>query len=144
MMTNLKPIKFLAALLLILVLQACSDEPRELVAVPLGDRAALQTLADAYTSLSDLKLTASPSIMPADKRKQFLIEVFTKAGYSYGLTLRQMAGAEFDKNRKLHRDLADLVLMPHRNQRGTRVAMDRIYSGEELQDVAVIERAFNM
>lgn len=138
-----KTIKFLAALALLCGLQACSDDTRELTAAPLGERAVLQTLADAYTSLSNHKLAASPSSMPADKRKKFLNEMFTDAGYNYSLTLKLMASKGFDKNNKLHRDMAELVLMPHRNQRGVRMAIDRIYSAEELQDIAVIERLLN-
>lgn len=143
-MTNSSLFKGLLAGLLVMVLQACSQGPAELTAAPLGDRSVLEDLADAYTEVSNGKLAASPMTLPGDKRKQFLEEVFAAAGFSYSLTLSGMASEQFDKNQKLHRDLADLVLMPHRNQRNPRVAMDRIYTAQELQDIAVIERSFNM
>jgi len=139
-----KSLKLGLAALALLWLQACSQEPGELVAAPLGDQSVLEALADAYTSVSDSKLATSPMSLPADKRKEFVTEVFASAGYSYDLTLKAMASQQFDKNNKLHRDMADLALMPHRNQRSPNIALDRVYTAEELQDIAVIERSFKM
>ncbi len=133
----------LVALLAVVLLTACSTENKELVIVPLGDKSALQRLADSWDDISEAKVNVSPSSLPGDKRRQFLDEVFAEAGFDYTETLHHMATKGIDIENKLHKDLAELILMPHRNQRGQPLAPADIYSMDELKDVAALERMFN-
>ena len=139
----LKSMKSVALLAVALLLVACSNEPSELTAAPLGDRAVLQSLADSYTKISDEKLSVSPMALKGEDRKKFVIKVFADSGYSYAKTMKQMAESGFDKSNKLHVDMTELVLMPHRNPRFP-VDLEALYSIEERQNIAVIERQLKM
>ncbi len=123
-----------------LLLSACSSDNKELTAAPLGDKAILQKLADAWDDVSEEKVSISPTGLPADKRRKFLGEVFTAAGYDYTKTLHAMATKGIDKTNTLHKDMAELILMPHRNQRGGSMDPADIYSMDELKDIAALER----
>lgn len=132
-----------ALLLTVVVLfSGCSSKPALPVAAPLGDNAVLEKLAASWEKLSDNRLAVSPASLPGDGRKEFLERVFKDAGYDYSATLKQMASQAFDKNNKLYSDMAELLLLPHRN---AQVPMDpaQYYSIEELQAVAALERALN-
>ena len=143
-MLGIKWLGRLGLVAMVLLLGACSDEsPQVLTPAPLGDRAVLQKLADAYTELSDEKLAVSPMNLLADERHDFVTQVFARAGYSYSATLSELASDAFDKNNPLHRDMAELVLMPHHDQRLATMKPAEIYTSEELMDVAVIERKLN-
>lgn len=131
-----------ALLLATLWLVGCSNEPAELTAAPLGQRPVLESLADSYTAVSNEKLSTSPMNLPGKERKHFVEEVFARSGYSYSKTLHRMAQDGIDKTNQLHVDLAELVLMPHRSPRFPLELTD-IYSAQELQDVAVVERQLN-
>jgi hypothetical protein len=130
----------LLALLLLCV--GCTQEPKDLTAAPLGDRTVLEKLAEAYTEVSDEQLSVSPTSLDGVERKRFVEKVFARCGYSYGKTLHRMATDGVDKNNQLQVDMAELVLMPHRNPRIPTDLSD-IYSGKELMDVAVVERQLN-
>ncbi len=139
----LNQIKTTMALMLALLLLACSNEPAELRAAPLGDRAVLESLADSYTKVSDEQLSVSPMNMAGEDRKKFVERVFSDSGYSYSKTLHQMALDGIQKSNQLHVDMAELVLMPHRSPRYPVELID-LYSAQELQDIAVVERQLNM
>lgn len=140
MLNAMKSFALLAAALL---LAACSNEPAELTAAPLGDRAVLESLAASYTRVSDQMLSVSPMSLDGEERKRFVIKVFADSGYSYDKTLKQMAETGIDKKNKLHVDMTELVLMPHRHPRFP-VDLEALYSIEERQDIAVIERQLKM
>ena len=127
---------------LALILAACSNEPADLKAAPLADRTVLESLAASYTAISDKKLSVSPMSMNGEDRKKFVVEVFANSGFSYSKTLAQMAETGIDKTNQLHVDMTELVLMPHRNPRFP-VDLSDIYSTQELQNIAVIERQLN-
>ena len=127
----------------VLLLAACTNEPAELTAAPLGDRAVLESLAASYTTVSDERLSVSPMSLGGEERKKFVIKVFADSGYSYSKTLKQTVETGIDKTNKLHVDMTELLLMPHRTPRSP-VDLDALYSIEELQDIAVIERQLNM
>lgn len=129
-------------LLMLLGLAGCSNEPGAPTAAPLGERSVLESLADAYTEVSDNRLNTSPMNLPGKERKEFVQRVFSASGYSYRETLRQMAAQGIDSANPLHRDMAELVLMPHRSQRFPAELTD-IYTPDELQDVAALERQLN-
>lgn len=120
----------------------CSGKPEAPVAAPLGDNAVLEKLAASWEKISSSKLGVSPANLPGNERKKFLEEVFSEAGYSYNATLKLLVSEGVEKGNKLHTDLAELVLLPHRHPR---VPMDpaEYYSAEELQAVAALERALN-
>lgn len=133
----------LAGALLVMALTGCGGSgPSTPKAVPLGDKAALEKLAAAYTKVSDKEMTVSPMNLPGDERKKFLEKVFAEAGYDYAATLHALAQPSFDKRNQLQADLAELVLMPHRHPRVPMDPLD-IYGAESLKDVAAIERAMN-
>ncbi len=140
----IKKMMWVGTLLLAVVVlfSGCSSKPAAPVAAPLGDNAVLEKLAASWKKLSDNKLAVSPASLPGDGRKKFLEEVFVGAGYDYSATLKQLASQEFDKGNKLYRDMAELLLLPHRN---AQVPMDpaQYYTIEELQAVAALERALN-
>lgn len=140
---DMKQANGLLCVLAVLLLLGCSNEPADLKAAPLGERSVLEELAQAYTAISDEQLTVSPTSLPGEDRKKFVELVFVKSGYSYRETLRQMATSGINNTNQLHVDMAELVLMPHRNPRYPMELMD-VYSADELQDVAVIERQLNM
>ena len=142
-MNMFNQIKKVAWLGVVLLLAACSNEPAELIAAPLGERAVLESLAASYTTVSDEKLSVSPMMLNGEDRKKFVTKVFADSGYSHAKTMKQMAETGIDKTNKLHVDMTELVLMPHRNPRHP-VDLDALYSIEELQDIAVIERQLNM
>jgi len=142
-MKMMKPISVVLAVLMVMLLGACSNEPADLTAVPLGDRSALESLADSYRAVSEKTLSVSPKSLPGDERRHFLGLVFKRSGYSYSKTLHEMAEKGIDKKDQLQVDLAELVLMPHRNL-SIPTELTDIYSGQELQDVAVVERQLNM
>ncbi len=141
-MNVMKRMRAAVALAALMWLSACSNEPAELSAAPLGQRPVLESLAEAYTAVSSENLSTSPKSLPGEERKRFVERVFERAGYSYSKTLHQMAGAAFDPANQLHVDMAELVLMPHRNPRFALELTD-VYSSQELQDVAVVERQLN-
>ncbi len=126
----------------VVLLSGCNSKPATPVAAPLGDNAVLEKLASAWEKLSDTRLAVSPASLPGDGRKQFLEQVFAEAGYDYSATLKQLASQPLDKGNQTYIDMAELLLLPHRN---AQVPMDpaEYYSIEELQAVAALERALN-
>lgn len=126
-------------LALVIGLSACSQEPSEIGPAPLGDLSALEQLAESYTKVSDQMLATSPISLPGKERRRFLENLFQDAGYDFSQTLAALAEG-LDNNNKLHRELAELVMMSHTK---TNYPSDpaEIYSPEELQHVAKIERA---
>jgi hypothetical protein len=128
------------SLLLLLgpLVAACSpaDEPGK--PVPIGDKAALQRLADEYTKLSrDMPL--SPMRLRPEKRKDFVVKVFSASGYSYKSTLDEMAAGGWDVTDQNARDLVGLLFMPHANIDPSQ-GLEGVYSDQELADVRKIEK----
>ena len=124
--------------LAVMLSTGCSNDERAFAAAPLGDRPALETLADAYTDVSNKRLTVSPMTLHGKDRRDFLVRVFNEAGYDYSATLRVLA-MDYDKTDKLHKDMAELVLMPHRNLT-IKSQPAEIYLPAELMDIATLER----
>ncbi|MBI3773153.1 MAG: hypothetical protein HY272_10710 [Gammaproteobacteria bacterium] len=134
--------KTIISILLGVLLVACGGEPKTLIPAPLGDQAALEKLAKSWEKVSNENLSTTPMSLPGDQRKRFIEMIFTDNGYSYSATLHTLATQKFDKSNKAYVDMAELVLMPHRNPKIPMEAAD-IYKPAELLDVAVIERALN-
>lgn len=123
---------------LLLSLASCDYGTK--IAAPLGDKAALEKLAEAYRAVEESQqIGGSPLSLPPEKRKKFVEMVFAEAGYSYSATLHSLGQSVsqgklnvVDQNIK---DLAELLLVPHR----AAANLEEIYSAQELQDVRAIE-----
>ena len=125
----------IASLLLSIV--AC-DSYSTKVAAPIGDKTALEKLAKAYRTIEEKQqLDSSPLNLPPAKRKKFIEMVFTEGGYSYPVTLHNLAENKLNVIDQNIKDLAELLLVPHR---GAATAMEDIYSAQELKDIRAIVR----
>lgn len=108
-----------------------------MTAAPLGDETALQKLATAYRAVEEQEhLGMPPANLPPEKRKKFVDMVFAQAGYSYAATLDKLAAGNANLAEKNIRDMAELLLMPHR---GSSMALEEIYSAEEVKDIRALE-----
>lgn len=134
--------KIIISMLLSALLVACGNEPKTLTPAPLGDRMVLEKLAKSWEKISNENLNTTPMSLPGDQRKRFVEMVFTDNGYSYSATLHALATQNFDKSNQVYIDMAELVLMPHRNPKIPMEPAD-IYEPAELLDVAAIERVLN-
>lgn len=134
--------KIIIPMLLSVLLVACGSEPESLKPAPLGDQAVLEKLSKSWEKISNENLSTSPMSLPGDQRKRFVEMIFTDNGYSYSATLHALATQRFDKSNQAYIDMAELVLMPHRNPKIPMEAAD-IYKPTELLDVAALERALN-
>ena len=125
-------------LLGLLLLTACStaDEPGK--PVPIGDKAALQRLADEYTKLAQA-MPVSPLRLPPAKRKDFVLKVFAAGGYSYSSTLHRMAAGGWDVNDQNAKDLVDLLFMPHTSIDAGQ-GLEGVYSEQEMADVRKVQK----
>ncbi len=95
------------------LVSGCSEHKNQTMTkpVPLGDKQALEQLAIAYRALSS-KLATTPNGLRPEGKRLFIENVFQDAGYNYNLTLLQMADQGVDFGVQLHKDLAELVILP--------------------------------
>jgi len=105
---------------------------------PLGDYAVLEQLAEAYREVAE-QYPLQPRQMTPALRRQFVEQVFQRAGYDYTATLGAMARQGVDVTNQDHRDLAQLVLLPHQGL--DHEARVELYSSGELASVEAIEAA---
>jgi hypothetical protein len=129
---------FLIAILAILSVSAC-DTRKPGDAAPLNDTNALEKLAAAYQEISD-QLPVSPVKLPPKARLKFVGDVFEKAGYGYRETLTSLAEVHREEITKLHRDMLELLFMPH--YRMQHEALSEIYSENEIQAINKIKTVF--
>lgn len=107
-------------------------------AVPVGDRAALEQLADAYRTIAE-GLPSNPLNQLPEDRRRFVEAVFREAGYDYTATLKQLGQQHgLDPAQALHRDLAQLVLLPTSGL--VREDLEKIYGTQELIAVETIQQ----
>lgn len=116
-----QPISYFKIILLLIALifpgvpliSSCSERSNQTITkpVPLGDKQALEQLAIAYRAQRS-KLATTPKGLKPESKRQFIETVFQEAGYNYNLTLLQMAGHSVDFGIQLHKDLAELVILP--------------------------------
>jgi len=126
-----------ATLILCILLVACADKPAPTQPVPIGDKAALKSLAAEYNKLSE-HLTVSPWNLPASDRKKFLVKVFAASGYSYSATLHKMAEGGWDGNDQNVKDLVELLFMPHTDMHSVD-SLSGVYSDQEMADVRKVQ-----
>lgn len=122
--------------LLALSLTACAKDGPTTPA-PIGDRAALETLAKHYEDISDKQTVTVPN-MTAKGRKEFVERVFAESGYQYTATLHKMAQGGWDAQDQNARDLAQLLMLPHHGMRPDENVED-VYSAEELESMRKLQ-----
>lgn len=127
----------LSLIFALLCVAGCDDTP-EATPAPLGDHAVLEKLADAYRAVAD-RYPVQPRVMAPQDRREFVEQVFRRAGYDYTATLGAMAREGVDVTNQDHRDLADLVLLPHQGL--SEEAKAELYSSGELTSIHAIEAA---
>lgn len=130
-------IRYFLLLVLCLALVACGQQLPATPAPP-GDYAALEKLAAAYRRVGADYPVQPQSMRPAG-RKEFVQRVFQSAGYDYSASLLALAGQGLDAANQEQRDLAQLLLLPHRGL--DREATRELYSSEELAAIQAIEAA---
>lgn len=123
-------------LALVLIVAGCGgDGPT--VPAPIGDRAALERLAEHYEEIS-AQLPVSPPGLQAKGRKEFVERVFEASGYQYAATLHRMAEGGWDTNDQNARDLAQLLMLPHHGMTAEE-NIDDVYSPEELESMRKLQ-----
>ena len=120
--------------LLIFGLWSCDSHPQK--PAPIGDFTALEQLAKSYRSVAQQYSVQPASMRPAGKRK-FVEAVFINAGYSFSATIRAFAKQGADATNENHRDLAELLFLPHQGMADSELTS--IYSGDELEDIRSIQ-----
>lgn len=123
-------------LLALLFIGACAEKSSHDPA-PLGDKAALEKLADAYRKLSDDLPVTPAGLRPAARRK-FLEQVFQTAGYDYSSTLIALATLPPGNINQYHRDLKQLLYLPHYDKRIEKLS--DIYSEKEILAITAIDK----
>lgn len=118
-----------------LLLASCQPAPPS-TSAPLGDYAALENLAEAFRQVS-LEYPVQPVSMSPEGRKKFVQRVFSAAGYDYSATLSSVAHQGQDVTNQDHRDLVELLLLPHKGL--DEIAWDELYSKTELAAVHAIK-----
>lgn len=116
---------------------AADDEGR---AAPLGDQKTLERLEASYNRIGET-LPTSPLNMSMRDRKRFVQAVFQDSGFDYRATLDAMARADMKPNQPYVKDMAELLMLPHRST-GTNERIEDVYSEEELADVRAIQAKF--
>ena len=121
-----------------MTLYACTTQ-RPDTAAPLNDKATLEKLAAAYEKVSQ-SFPVSPVNLIPKARRDFVEQVFTECGYGYSATLLELAKIEPAAITQYHKDIRDLLFMPH-------YATDfeesrRIYSEAEMKAIEQINTNF--
>ena len=109
------------------------------IAAPLGDNAALEKLARAYEKTSEA-IHVSPVKLKPEARRKFVEQVFRESGYGYSETLLELAKIQPATINQLHRDMKDLLFMPHYGVNFEETK--QIYSETELKAIATIKKNF--
>lgn len=120
---------------LLALLTACAKPAGQ--AAPVGDHAVLEQLAAAYRTTAEA-LPVAPRGMQAPARRQFVEQVFTRAGYDYSATLAALAEV-VDATNPDHRDLAELLMLPRAGLADEQ--MDKLFSERERQALHSLEAA---
>jgi len=118
-------------------LTACGDSDDKYPSATLGDLSALQKLADSYRQQSD-RLEGTPLQLRPEARKKFLLHVFNKVGLSYHNTLIALGNTDIKTVSDKHRDLAQLLRLPHYGQEES--VKKEIYDQEELAAINKMEK----
>lgn len=120
--------------MVLLGLLACDNASQK--GVPIGDHGGLEQLAAAYRKVLQAYPVA-PASMPPEDKKEFVERVFTAAGYQYSATLKAFARHGIDGTNQDHRDLVDLLFLPHKGL--TDAELPRLYPADELAAVRSLQ-----
>jgi hypothetical protein len=118
----------------LLVLSGCENGSPKPASI--GDHAVLEQLAESYRSVAQ-QYPVQPASMRSAGKKKFVKEVFEKAGYSFSATLKAFARQGVDVTNQKHRDLAELLFLPHKGLAETELAT--LYSSDELVAIKAIQ-----
>lgn len=129
----------LPTILALVLLVACTQE-QHFGPAPLGDKATLEKLADAYRKTA-LNLPVSPPGLTPSARRKFLEQTFHAAGYDYSATLIALSRVTKPDVNQYHRDLKQLLYLPHYDNRVQ--DLSDIYSKEEIAAIKAIDRTIN-
>lgn len=135
MKTVLPPLLITA---LLIWLTACTSEQPG-IAAPLNDRTTLEKLAKSYENVSE-SVPVSPVKLAPGARHKFVEQVFREAGFGYSATLIELSRIEPGEITQLHKDMKDLLLLPHYgvNFKETK----QIYTQPELTAIEQINKNF--
>lgn len=119
-------------MLFCLVVFACGKQAETDTAAPLDDKKTLEILAKAYEKISE-SMPASPVSLRPEARKKFVLEVFKEAGFSYGATMANLADVQTENVTQFHRDMKELLFLPHYGFRFDEVKS--IYTEDEIESI---------
>jgi len=125
-------------LALVFSLMGCQSKPTTAYA-PLNSQDVLQKLANAYKKQAE-PLALNPLALTPSQRKKFVKSVFVEAGYDYTGTLLQLALVNPDSISPLHKDMRDLLFLPHYGVKLEEVKS--IYTQQELAAIGKINQHF--
>ena len=117
---------------------SCSQDGA-LEPAPVGQRPVLEKLAKAYEKIAR-QVEGNPRQLPPDERLRFVRFVFKEAGYDYDATLQAMSASQLDPMNTLQRDMAELLLLPHRASGW--VKPESVYPDADLAAVDRLESVF--
>jgi len=129
----------LIGILALTLLVACTQE-KHFGPAPLGNKAALEKLADAYRKMSRNLPVSPPGLTPAGRRK-FLEQTFYEAGYDYSATLIALSKVTRADVNQYHKDLKQLLFLPHYDNRLKQLS--EIYSKDEIAAINAIDKTIN-
>lgn len=124
---NSPNISLLIIALIFALISAC-EQKQSGVAAPLNELSALEKLATAYEKLSE-EIPVSPANLAPKARKKFVSQVFRNAGFGYFETLQSLSSVNSNEITKLHRDMQELLFLPHYGLQQR--IMKEIYNEEE-------------
>jgi len=116
---------------------ACESDHRP--SAPLGERAALENLANAYETVSE-QLPVSPSGLTPQGKLKFVQAVFEQAGYDFTATAQSLAQTSPENVSRYHLDMMELVLLP--NQGLSDQAMEDLYNAPQLASIKAIKTLY--
>jgi len=121
-------------LMVLFGLLACDNTSQKVV--PIGDHGGLEQLAAAYRKVLQ-EYPVAPASMQPEGKKKFVERVFAAAGYQYSATLKAFARQGIDGTNQDHRDLADLLFLPHKGMADAE--LPRLYTADELAAVRSLQ-----
>lgn len=136
--TNNSVLTLILLILLVLSITSC-EQKTAAVAAPLNDIGTLEKLAAAYEQISE-QFPVSPVSLAPKARKKFVEQVFEAAGYGYSETLDSLAKVKPDEITKLHRDMQELLFLPHHGL-STEVE-EQIYNEQQQKAIKKIKSVF--
>lgn len=134
-------LKTLAAAVALCAVAACTSPRDGTGPAPLDDSDTLQQLSKAYTALAT-KFSRPPQEMPPDERKAFVEQVFKNAGYSYTVTLHQIATRRLNFRDQEVIDMAQLLTFPQQGESSLQ-DVKAIYTAAQYRDMQALEKRLN-